>query len=829
MKGIIMAGGFGTRLRPLTVNIPKPMVPVANKPMVSHIVRLLKKHNITDLIVLLYHQPQAIKDYLSTGADFGVNLEYIISEDDLGTAGAVAMAREKLDTTFLVISADILTDFNLSEVINFHKHKESLATITLTRVENPLQYGIVIVDEDSRIVRFLEKPSWGEVFSDTVNTGIYVLEPKILDLIPLGKEFDFSKNLFPLILSQNYPFYGNIVEGYWRDVGDIREYKKSHSDILKGRVDLKIEGERIGKIGTDIWISQNAVIDNLRKLEGTIVIGSGSKVGDAIIINSFVGERTIIEDGVEIENSIIWEDTRIESNSRIINSILCKKVKIGSGTILEGDNTIADNCEIGNEVVFRPSVSVWPNKKVENGSVVTDSLVWGKTWSRSLFGSYGIIGVNNVEITPDFLARLGSAYGTFLGKGSTVFLARDAHESSRMFKRAIIAGLMSAGVNIMDLRASPLPLLRFAVKSLSGSGGVQVMRSPLDTNLVNIKFYDRSGFELSPSQETSIERIFFRDEYFRANYDEVGFLDIPPRVVESYKELYLKHLDTKTIKNSQLKIVIDYSFGTSVLFFPTILGDFGLDIVSLNAYMDGKRTVKSTTEYSDSLKNISSVVRSLDTNFGISLDSSAEKISVIDNSGEIYSPTRLIAIIISLIKKLQKDVLLTLPINASYELEEYLKKLNINITWSSILPKHFIRDAEKSDLAADIMGGLVFPKFLPFFDGLYSIGKFIELLSQTKTDLMQIKEITPRRDALHIEVPCPWESKGTVMRKMVERAGNNAEIIEGVKNRERDGYTLVIPDSDRPVLHLYASYKDELKEKEKIDDLKRRVELCTRV
>lgn len=829
MKGVIMAGGFGTRLRPLTVNIPKPMVPVANKPMVSHIIRLLKKYNITDLIVLLYHQPQAIKNYLNTGADFGVNIEYIISEDDLGTAGALSMAREKLDTTFLVISADVLTDFNLTQVINFHNHKESLATITLTRVENPLQYGIVIVDEDSKIVRFLEKPSWGEVFSDTINTGIYVFEPKVLDLIPKGKEFDFSKNLFPLILSQNYPFYGDVVEGYWRDIGDIREYKKAHSDILKGRVDLKIEGERIGKIGTDIWISQNAVIDDLRKFEGTIVIGNGSRIGDTTIFNSFIGERTIIEDGVEIENSIIWDDVRIESNSRIINSIVCKKVKIGNGTILEGDNTIADDCDIGNEVVFRPSVSVWPNKKVENGSVVTDNLVWGKAWARSLFGSYGIIGVNNIEITPDFLARLGSAYGTFLGKGSTVFLARDSHESSRMLKRAIIAGLMSAGVNIMDLRASPLPLLRFAVKSLGGSGGVQVMRSPYDTHLVNIKFYDHSGFELSPTQETSIERIFFRDEYMRANYDEVGYLDIPPRVVESYKELYLKNLDINAIKNSQLKIVIDYSFGTSVLFFPSILGDFGLEIISLNAHMDGKRTVKSATEYSDSLKKISSVVRSLDTHIGIALDSSAEKISVIDSSGEIYSPTRLVAIITSLIKKVQSDISITLPINTSFELEEFLKKLNVNITLSSILPKHFIRDAEKSDFAADILGGLIFPKFRPFFDGLYSIGKLIELLSQTKINLLKIKETTPIRDALHMEISCPWEYKGTVMRKMVERAGNNAEIIEGVKNRESDGYTLVIPDSDRPVLHLYASYKDELKEKEKIDDLKRRIEPCTKV
>ncbi|MBC7194840.1 MAG: nucleotidyltransferase family protein, partial [Caldisericia bacterium] len=210
MKGVILAGGFGTRLRPLTINIPKPMVPIANKPILLHIIKLLKKYDITDLIIILYHQPEVIKEYFKDGKDFGVKIDYIISEEDLGTCGAVNLAKSKLKDDFLVISGDVLTDFNLKNIIDFHYEKRAIATITLTRVVNPLQYGIVITNESGKILRFLEKPSWGEVFSDTINTGIYVLSPKIFEFVPEKKEFDFSKNLFPLLLKKELPLFGYI-------------------------------------------------------------------------------------------------------------------------------------------------------------------------------------------------------------------------------------------------------------------------------------------------------------------------------------------------------------------------------------------------------------------------------------------------------------------------------------------------------------------------------------------------------------------------------------------------------------------------------------------
>ena len=183
MKAVIMAGGFGTRIQPLTINLPKPMIPLINRPIMLHIIELLKKHGIEELVLLLYHQPMNIKNFFGDGSEFGVRITYVTPLEDFGTAGAVKAAAKYLDERFLIISGDLLTDFDLSQAMEFHEQTKALATVTLTSVKDPLQFGVVITDKDGRITKFLEKPGWGEVFSDTINTGIYVLEPEVLHLI----------------------------------------------------------------------------------------------------------------------------------------------------------------------------------------------------------------------------------------------------------------------------------------------------------------------------------------------------------------------------------------------------------------------------------------------------------------------------------------------------------------------------------------------------------------------------------------------------------------------------------------------------------------------
>jgi len=823
MKAVILAGGFGTRLRPLTVNLPKPMVPFANRPMMLHIVRLLKKHGFDDLVVILYHQPDAIRSYFGDGSDFGVKIEYVTSQEDLGTAGAVGLARASLQETFLVIAADIVTDIDLTKAVQYHREHKAAATITLSRVENPLEYGIVITDSEGHIVRFLEKPSWGEVFSDTVNTGIYILEPSVWDDIPEDKDVDFSKNLFPTLLAHNQPLFGYIAPGYWRDVGNIREYKHAHGDVLKGKVDLETQGERIGGIGNDVWVGEGSQISSFKGFDGSVLIGKGTTIDEARVRSSFIGDHVVVQSGANIDNSVLWDGVVVESGARIFNSIVCKNVHVGKDVLLEGDNTVADDCIIGQGSVLKSQVEIWPGKTVEPGSTVTSNVVWGKAWSRALFGSYGIAGVNNVEVTPEMCAKLGCAYGTFLGKGSVVFTARDDHQSSRMLKRSLIGGLMSTGVRVMDLQAAPVPLARFTVKSFAGSGGVHVMRSPFDRRLTTIRFYDRSGFDLSTTQEGAIERLFFREEFARADVEEVGTIDIPPRVVESYRDYLLSTLDVAAIRSSGIRFVIDYSYGTPVQFFPAIAGEFGLEIISLHAYTDGRRAVRTASEFRDAKRKLSSMVKSLGTSFGVILDASGEKIFLVDRSGEILSDTRATALIIG--SRHRSGVLnsVTLPITASIELERYVKDQGVDVHWCSTLPRNIIHEATNTDAGADILGGFIFSRAVPFYDGMLSIGFLLETLAKTGEDLVALKQETPARDPSHLELPCPWESKGTIMRRMSELYRDTAEFVEGVKEREEDGYTLVLPDRDRPVLHIYSSYTTDERERDRLADAEKKI------
>src|SRR5260221_4383915 len=242
MQAVIMAGGFGTRLRPLTANIPKPMTPLLNKPIIEHNIELLKKHGIKDLIVILYHQAEVIKDFFKDGKKFGVKIEYVKPDADYGTAGAVHCGYELISGRFIILSGDVVTDFDLTHAVKFHDKKKAAATLVLTRSKNPLQFGIVLTDKQGKITRFFEKPSWSEVFSDTINTGIYILEKETLGYIPAARgqksDCDFSKDLFPYMLRAKHPLYGAIESGYWKDVGSLEDYITTTLNALKGRVNI---------------------------------------------------------------------------------------------------------------------------------------------------------------------------------------------------------------------------------------------------------------------------------------------------------------------------------------------------------------------------------------------------------------------------------------------------------------------------------------------------------------------------------------------------------------------------------------------------------------
>src|SRR5215470_4173084 len=329
MKAVVMAGGEGSRLRPLTIRRPKPMVPIAGKPVMEHILNLLKRHGITEVVVTVQYLASSIEDYFGNGSQFGMRITYSREDVPLGTAGSVKNAEEQLTEPFLVISGDALTDYNLTDIIKYHQDKKALATLTLAHVPNPLEYGVIITNEEGHITQFLEKPSWGEVFSDTINTGIYVLDPVIFNYFEKGKVFDFSQELFPLMLKNGDPLYGYVAQGYWCDVGNLGEYMKANGDVLQGLVQVQIPGK---DLGGGIWAEEGVEIAPDAQLYGPLFLGHDCKIKSGVILHgpSSIGHYSIIDDRAQIDRSIVWNNSYVGERAELRGAIVGSSTSVKS-------------------------------------------------------------------------------------------------------------------------------------------------------------------------------------------------------------------------------------------------------------------------------------------------------------------------------------------------------------------------------------------------------------------------------------------------------------------------------------------------------------------
>ena len=812
MKAVIMAGGFGTRLRPLTTHIPKPLVPVGNVPIMEHTVRLLKRHGFTDLLVLLYFLPETITGHFGDGSRWGVRMTYATPTADLGTAGAVKFAAGELGEPVLVISGDVLTDFDLQAAVRSHQQRGAEASIVLTRVDSPLAYGIVIIDESGRIVRFLEKPSWGEVFSDTINTGIYILGPSVLAAVPSGRPYDFGRELFPALLASGRPLYGHVAEGYWRDVGDLTEYRTAHLDLLQGRVGVEIPGTHSQGPEHSVWVGEGARVDFLTKLSGSVIIGAGAQVAPGVrLANCVVGPECMIAAGADIEGSVLWDHVDVGPSARVKEAIVGTRAQIRANAFVAEGVVIGDYARIGESSTVKANAKVWPYKEVEDGATLAMSLVWSERWSRSIFGRYGVSGLANIEISPEFAAKLGAAFGATVGKRRTMITSRDHHKASRMINRALMAGLLSVGVDVQDLGVAPVSVVRYQISALGHAGGVHVRKSPYDPQLVDIKFYDPRGVEVPPDREKSVERLFFMEDFYRAPMEETGVLTFPHAGTDRYRDGLLKSVDADVIRRAGLRMVLDYAFGSASAIFPGVLGALGVDVISLNAYLDESRITKTTEEFQRSLSQLSNIGRTLGADLGVLLDTGAEKVFLVDEKGEIIPGDLALALVSLLVMRTQPTGRIVVPVTASRTLDRLAEEHGFALTRSRGTPRALTEAALGEDvvLVGEEQGGFIFPRFQPAFDGMAAVVRILEMMARLDVRLHQLTRAVPESHIVRLEVPCPNERKGTVMRRLMEATkGEDVELIEGVRVRRGDEWVAAIPDADRACFHVVAEAPD---------------------
>src|SRR5437667_6973230 len=635
-----MAGGEGTRLRPMTANQPKPLLPVVNKPIMEHVLLLLKRHGFTETVVTVQFLASLVRNYFGDGEDVGMSLQYATEEMPLGTAGSVKNAEDELrDGPFLVISGDALTDIDLSALVSYHKKNAALVTVGLTRVPNPLEFGIIIVGEDGRIQRFLEKPTWGQVFSDTVNTGIYVMEPEVLAEVPAGVSVDWSGDVFPQLLKSGAPLYGWIADGYWEDVGSHESYLKAQADVLSGRVEAEIGGF---EVSPGVWIREGAEVDPEALLSGPLCIGAYAKIEAGAQLREFtvVGSNVVVKEGAFLHRAVVHNNAAVGQGVTLRGCVIGKNTDVMAAARIEEAAVVGDECLIEPEAYLSAGVKVYPFKTIEAGAVVNTSVIWESRGQRTLFGPRGVSGLVNVEVTPELAVRLASAYATMLRKGSTVTTSRDVSRAARTLKRTMQGALNASAINVVDLEAQPLPVARFETARDHYSGGVALRTTPGDPQSVDIIFLDERGAELSQADQRKLEREFSRQEFRRAFPGEIAELGYPPRVAASYTHELLRCIDMSGVREAGLKVVADCAGGTASLVLPSLLGTIGVEVHTLNKRLGEVSPTETTAQQRAGLQRLADVVSSSRAAFGVRFDPVGERIQLVDEKGELVSEDR---------------------------------------------------------------------------------------------------------------------------------------------------------------------------------------------
>lgn len=526
MKAVIMAGGEGSRLRPLTCTVPKPMARIIGKPIIEYILNLLKEHKIDEAAVTLGYLPHIIEEEYENG--FGkMKLNFYREDEPLGTAGSVKRAAAGFDEPFVVISGDAMCDFNLTGIMDFHKAQHAAITIVAVSQNDPREYGLLKVDGENRVTGFIEKPSWSQSVTNLANTGVYIINPECLKLIPKDEKFDFAADLFPLMLERGMPIYCYHSDGYWCDVGSIEAYMKCQQDIFDGR--MKIYGSDEGRRLID---TEEFSGDDFRIVPPVYIGKSVDISSDAVI-----GPYAVIDDGAsvganaKIRFSTVLENSWIGENASLTGALICPGAAVRRGAAMFENSVAGAGCVIGENASVSPNISVWPGKTVGRGTSLNFNVKYGNMRS-GILSENGVVSGDTIRLSPEICARLGSAVGsTYQGKKTGI--AFDSSAKGRTLCYAVASGLLSSGASVWNFGECFEAELQFLVNFCGLGAGIFVCGD-------EIKICSEGGLTITRSFERSIEAAVRKSEFKETAESEMKEISDMSGMQQLYRQELLK-------------------------------------------------------------------------------------------------------------------------------------------------------------------------------------------------------------------------------------------------------------------------------------------------
>ena len=777
VKAIILAGGEGTRLRPLTCDRPKPMLPVMNKPILWRCIELLKKHGITEIALTLGYMSGKIKEALGDGSELGVKLSYFTEETPMGTAGSVRNAADFIreGDSFIVMSGSVITDIDLGLLIRFHEGRGALASVALSKTAVNTDYGMASLAEDGRITRFTESPDWGLAVSSYISTGIYALSAEVLDFIPEGVFSDFGRDIIPLLLKEPRGVYGLNIRGYWQDIGDLNAYRRCHRDILDGKVLLPLP---VGS-GDGVWLEKGAVIEQGAVIRPPVFVGSGSRImrGARVEPYSVLGHNVTVRGGAGVKRSVVLDGCRIEENAQLRGAVVDEEATLRRGSAVYEQAVIGRSSVVGENCAVKPNVRIWPQKELPADRVQRTNLIWGSIDGGRIWTRTGLVGELGVEITPETMTRLGAALGTLAGC-DRLAASDSGNPASAMLKSAFIGGVLSTGARLFDFGEQPLPVTRSGIRFHRLCAGAAInVYSQGGADYGEIRLMGPGGADPTADFMSELRGSFEREDFSRSGSDSIHEAEY----LFEYKLFYLKNLINSTKKQSLgYKVII----GGSSPWAERLLISAGND---LNCHVEAVSGANAL--------EIAERIKAEGADLGAVIGPSCQELTLVDGSGRIADRDMYRLLTAMVVMCSYKSAKIYVPVSAPSGVEELAARYGAEVIRTRNSPPELMRELTASN------DPMLHDQFIYGFDAVGALIKLMDFMKSENVTLSELLRRLPETHIIHTGVDC--ENAAKSIEKLCElHKDQEPDLTDGIKLNFDRGWVLILPTENAGALNI---------------------------